>query len=131
MSKKREGFRRILIKTRSDLEREIRAKIQDIKDYGTNSEVNRAFDVDVVPISEIENLDISLAEMESKMLLAVNEALERLDHGEYGRCKSCGNEISTQRLNALPSAIRCKECQEAKEAQEVVYASSDITSFDF
>lgn len=43
-------------------------------------------------------------------LAALNEALQRLDQGLYGICKACGDEISTERLAAVPHAVTCAAC---------------------
>jgi RNA polymerase-binding transcription factor DksA len=42
------------------------------------------------------------------------DALGRLERGEYGLCRSCGTEIAIERLRALPYATRCVPCKEAK-----------------
>ena len=39
-----------------------------------------------------------------------NEALERLDMGIYGVCEACGERISLDRLDALPSTGWCRKC---------------------
>jgi DnaK suppressor protein len=41
--------------------------------------------------------------------------LARLEEGRYGLCFECGDEISEARLRALPFAVRCKDCEEARE----------------
>ena len=46
---------------------------------------------------------------------AIEEALLRIDEGTYGTCEDCGEEISVGRLNAIPFALRCVECQEMQE----------------
>lgn len=43
-----------------------------------------------------------------------DDALGRLERGEYGLCRSCGKEIAIERLRALPYATRCVPCKEAK-----------------
>jgi len=43
-------------------------------------------------------------------LRAIERALARIDNGSYGRCQSCGNDIATARLNALPYTDHCIEC---------------------
>ena len=48
----------------------------------------------------------------------INEALARLEDGKYGYCFECGDEIAEQRLRALPFAVRCKDCEEAREVAE-------------
>ena len=45
----------------------------------------------------------------------VNDALARLDAGEYGKCKSCGNPIGEIRLEAMPYATLCIDCAEGAE----------------
>ncbi|MES3005673.1 MAG: TraR/DksA C4-type zinc finger protein [Patescibacteria group bacterium] len=41
-------------------------------------------------------------------LLEINNALDRIENGTYGTCKTCGKEIETDRLTANPSASTCK-----------------------
>ncbi len=43
-------------------------------------------------------------------LTAVDEALERIDSGGYGRCTACGSQIAAERLEALPAAALCRRC---------------------
>ncbi|HVC39352.1 MAG TPA: TraR/DksA C4-type zinc finger protein [Candidatus Dormibacteraeota bacterium] len=43
-----------------------------------------------------------------------DDALGRLERGEYGLCRGCGQEIAIERLRALPYATRCVPCKEAK-----------------
>ena len=56
--------------------------------------------------------------MEILDLHADAAALRRLEDGSYGDCFECGDEISEARLRALPFAVRCKECEEARETAE-------------
>lgn len=44
-------------------------------------------------------------------LQAIEAAQARIREGSYGLCDECGNEIAPARLQALPSAVRCIECQ--------------------
>ncbi len=39
-----------------------------------------------------------------------NQALSRMDRGEYGKCERCGKKISIKRLEALPYTERCISC---------------------
>jgi RNA polymerase-binding transcription factor DksA len=56
-----------------------------------------------------------LIQMKAETLARVDEALARLDAGQYGRCFECGGEIAEKRLRALPFAERCTVCEEKKE----------------
>lgn len=64
--------------------------------------------------------DLALRESTGRLLAQVNAALERLDQGTYGRCQQCGRPISTERLEALPYAERCRTCQEQMEQEATV-----------
>lgn len=64
--------------------------------------------------SEVE---FSLLQMQSDTLARVDEALDRLDSGEFGRCAECGSEIAGARLKALPFAIRCRTCEQERESR--------------
>jgi DnaK suppressor protein len=50
-----------------------------------------------------------------QLLQMVEKALERIRVGVYGECISCGNEINPKRLNAVPWARYCIDCQEKLE----------------
>jgi RNA polymerase-binding protein DksA len=52
-----------------------------------------------------------------QVLLRVEAALQRLESGTYGKCERCGREIGVRRLEALPYATLCIDCQEAVEQQ--------------
>jgi RNA polymerase-binding protein DksA len=58
-----------------------------------------------------QSQDLGLAEQAGRMIRETDHALERLEHGTYGICESCGRPISIERLEAIPSASRCAECQ--------------------
>ena len=58
-----------------------------------------------------EDLQYTLLGMKTETIQRIDEALDRLAEGEYGLCAECGDEISEQRLAAMPFAVRCCECQ--------------------
>jgi DnaK suppressor protein len=60
-------------------------------------------------------LEFALMQMQGETLARVEEALERLDSGEYGLCTECGSQIPAARLKALPFAIRCRTCEQEHE----------------
>ena|ERR1051325_3565829 len=45
----------------------------------------------------------------------IQEALERMDSGEFGTCVACGGEMQQKRLDAVPWARHCIGCQEKQE----------------
>ena len=46
------------------------------------------------------------------LLAEVEKALAKLDHGSYGICDICGTNIDPARMEALPQAILCMNCQQ-------------------
>lgn len=44
-------------------------------------------------------------------LVDINKALEKIKDGTYGRCEKCGKEINSKRLEIMPEARVCRECQ--------------------
>jgi DnaK suppressor protein len=55
------------------------------------------------------------AEQASRQLRLLDEALRRIDAGDYGECVLCGKEIAIARLEAVPWARYCVDCQEFQE----------------
>lgn len=47
----------------------------------------------------------------------IEQALQRLTDGSYGRCETCGESINPERLEALPYATQCIHCQKQAERQ--------------
>jgi DnaK suppressor protein len=100
--------------------REIQGQLQDrIRDVRTeNGSLKLNTVLDQVESSEAgiqEDIEFALIQMKAETLNKVNEALVRLEEGAYGNCFECGEEIAHQRLRALPFAVRCRECEEARE----------------
>jgi DnaK suppressor protein len=82
---------------------------QESADDGTDDIVDRANN------SYNRELMFSLSDGERQLLLQVEDALRRIDDGAYGRCSNCGRTIATQRLEAVPWARFCIDCQELAE----------------
>jgi DnaK suppressor protein len=61
------------------------------------------------------DVELALLQMRAEMLTRIDEALRRLDAGQYGSCFECADEISDRRLRALPFAVRCQACEERRE----------------
>ena len=110
LKKMLEHRRRELMNEVQDKMRDVRAegnKERDVLDQGESSEVDIQ-----------EDIEFALIQMKSETLIKINEALRRLDEATYGNCFECGDEISEARLKALPFAVRCKDCEEARENAE-------------
>jgi len=65
-----------------------------------------------------DDVDFALVQIQAETAQHIAAALERLAAGAYGICRECSEEISENRLRALPFALRCRECQERAEREE-------------
>jgi DnaK suppressor protein len=109
-------LKRMLEDRRREILNEVQSKIKDVRSEGTANLTTGVVDAEETSVSDIqEDIELALIQMKAETLTRVNEALERLNAGNYGRCNECGDEISPQRLRALPFAVRCKDCEEARE----------------
>lgn len=57
----------------------------------------------------------SLAINARRILVQVDDALKRIDSGDYGKCERCGEQIEVGRLEALPYATLCLSCKQLAE----------------
>ena len=102
---------------RRELVQEVRVRIRDAR---TDSILER----DVLDQGESSEFDIqdaigfALIQMKAETLDKIDAALQRLAEGTYGDCVECGAEIAGPRLRALPFAVRCRDCEEARETVE-------------
>ncbi len=62
-----------------------------------------------------DEISSQLAEVESRELASIENALQRMRDGQYGVCEACSTSIPMARLNALPYATLCINCQREAE----------------
>jgi len=113
-------LKRMLEERRREIQAEVQGRMRDVRAEGTwgskQSDV-----VDAVESSEADiqdEIEFALIQMKSETLNKIVDALARLEQGDYGNCFECGEEIAEKRLRALPFAVRCKDCEEAREVAE-------------
>ena len=59
-----------------------------------------------------------MASKSGRLLYHIDEALRRLENNTYGKCVTCGRNISVQRLIAVPHARYCIKCKEKEETEK-------------
>ncbi|MFK5633814.1 TraR/DksA family transcriptional regulator [Ornithinimicrobium sp. LYQ103] len=59
--------------------------------------------------------ELSLANNHRELLAQTLHALQRIEHGNYGDCESCGTPIGKMRLQAFPRATLCMTCKQKQE----------------
>jgi len=74
-------------------------------------------------VAELDNnFVLRLRGREQKLLKKIDEAISRIDSGQYGVCESCGGQISVKRLEARPVTTLCIECKTRQEEEEKLQA---------
>ena len=70
---------------------------------------------DVATVTLDREIDYTLEENEERLLKAIDAALERIDSGTFGTCRTCGKPIGEERLEALPYTTQCIDCKRKEE----------------
>lgn len=98
---KKEQILATIISSKSSGDEGISEIVQDIADKASTS--------------YSRELLYGLSDSERKIFLLIEEALQRIKEGKYGICVYCGKKIQQKRLEAVPWARHCIECQELQE----------------
>ena len=64
------------------------------------------------------NFMLRIKDRERKLVMKIEEALKRIEDGEYGICEECEEPIGVERLKARPVTTLCIDCKAAQEAAE-------------
>jgi RNA polymerase-binding protein DksA len=100
-------FKQKLTALKDDLTQRVNAIDKDIKHEGMSSNWTEQ-------ATERENDEVleSLGNASEQELLMIDNALKRIDSGEYFSCSVCGEEIPSERLELLPFSTQCVSCAE-------------------
>lgn len=117
-NKERKKYKMKLLKKKE----EIVHKISQISQaYNETKEVESGIAQDVVDKAEssyTKEFLFSLSDTEREQLLLIDEALKRIGRGTYGICQMCNKNISKKRLDVIPWASLCADCQQKEEELE-------------
>lgn len=107
-------FRAILESVKLELSQDIDRTVHTMQDEATafadpNDRASQESDIAL----ELRNRD-----RERKLIKKIEEAIGRINDGEYGYCDSCGVEIGLKRLEARPTATLCIDCKTLEEMRE-------------
>lgn len=109
-------LREMLLQKRKEIQARIEEELGEKRTEDLASTLGPALDEgDLSTLDLARDLDFRLLTMETEMLKNVEYALQRLEEGTYGTCEECGKEIKQKRLQALPFARYCVDCQRERE----------------
>ena len=106
------NMRHVLIKRRDALRKALAGDLSLLKELRAQASGDV---VDAALDSVQDEISSQLAEVESRELARIEYALDRMRDGQFGACEGCGTNIPMARLNALPYAVYCIECQREME----------------
>lgn len=104
-SRQKAEYRQRLLEKRGEVLSSLGIKFDTLASMGRVAEEDRA------QVSHDEFISLLLNSLDYEQLRLVEEALERLEAGDYGVCSACGEPISARRLQAIPWARYCIHCQ--------------------
>ncbi len=112
--KQQEHFRVILLQRKKEFMNEMERTVHHLQDEAINfSDPN-----DRATQEEAFSLELRTRDRELKYIKNIEDALQRIDEGEYGYCEGCGVEIGVRRLEARPTATLCIDCKTLDEIRE-------------
>jgi DnaK suppressor protein len=123
---RRQVLQQMLMRKRQEIIKEIEGSLGQSLIEDKQRRLESARDVGDQALMDLDReLGISLMEMRNRRRQAIDEALTRLTEGTYGICAECGVEISERRLEAVPFAKLCVECQSKEELLEKIEREED------
>lgn len=124
--RRQQVLQKMLLGKRQEIIKEIEGSLGQSLTEDQQRRLESARDVGDQALMDLEReLGISLMEMRNRRRQSIDEALTRLHEGTYGICAECGVEISEKRLQAVPFAKLCVECQSRAELLEKIEREED------
>jgi len=106
-------FRSLLNQRLQELRSEAGKTVEDM-----DEDENFPDPTDRASMESNRNSVLRIRDRERKLIFKIQEALQRLDDGEFGICEQCGEEISIERLKARPVTTLCIRCKSDQEIEE-------------
>ena len=110
--KKTKIFRDKLLARRESLVRQVHEAEMRNRDRDQEATQDPA---DVAANAYAKELSISMSEGDRRLLTLIDEALKRIESGDFGECVHCGEPVQDKRLEAIPWARHCLRCQDLQE----------------
>ena len=105
---------------------ELRAQAASSKD---NSRKDVGDEVDSSVDEQERELSLLLRDRDRDRLESIEEAIQRMQTGDYGYCEECGDSIPKKRLMAMPLARMCVNCQQDQERATVALSATSSTMY--
>jgi|SRR6516162_7932964 DnaK suppressor protein len=91
-------------------------QVQEAEAYSRERDSEATQDpADMAANAYTKELLVSMSANDRQLLEMIDEALDRMEEGKYGKCVHCGQPIQEKRLQAVPWARHCIRCQDLNE----------------
>lgn len=104
------AYRKVLLEKRQQVMAGLGSK------FDTLAKMGRVAEEDQAQISHDEFISLRLNSLDYVQLRLIEEALDRIEAGDYGVCLGCEEPIPAKRLQAVPWAKFCVECQQMQSS---------------
>jgi len=106
-------IKEILLQMKKDILKTLAERIKS-NDITAQREIGDIFDD--ADLEQTREFNLLLGTRERQKLDQIESALTRMEHGEYGFCEDCGENIPAGRLKAMPFATLCVKCKSERES---------------
>jgi DnaK suppressor protein len=107
MRQQLEGRRAEILQRKSEL---VADMVDDVPDRKGDT-------IDITTEEQIDDTRLRIETRFARELTAIDVTLSRLEDGTWGECDECGDDIAVKRMQALPMATLCVDCQEEAETE--------------
>lgn len=109
-----EQFKAQLIAKKEEILAEVGKTLNEMTDQTTNIPDPN----DRATVESGRSFELRIRDRERKLLSKIEEALVRIEDGDFGVCEGCGEEIGIKRLEARPVTTLCIDCKTIQETRE-------------
>jgi len=118
--KELETFKKLILKRKDELMDALKHSLEDTLKKSPREAAGDisgyAFHMaDLATDTYDREFSLDLASNERKLIYEIDEALKKIQEGQFGICEQCKSSISKTRLKAIPYTRLCLKCQEAQE----------------
>lgn len=123
LKKAREALLEMKVQLLEDIPDRLKSEANSPKDDGRDT-------YDLASDERDREINMILSDRDQEKLMAIEDALSRIDEGEYGICEECEEEIGVGRLKVMPFTRLCVRCQEDHERNaKMMSRGEDDSSF--
>ncbi len=110
-------FKKMLQDELKEIEERNREKLEEMEN-ALDTDKFHGDEADQANYLEARNRALRLRDRDRKLIGRILKTIEKIDHGDYGVCDSCGIDIPVERLKMRPVANLCIDCKREQEEEE-------------